>query len=569
MARKSTHPFLALGLALALVVSSTAVPAALAAPANDNFSGALDIAAPLFAGVYTSPTLVTSGAGGATREAAETPALSACTDFPATANTRSVWFRFTASASGWVTLDTRLSNYDTVLEVWTGPDPASAAIGTLNLPSVVCNDDAGKASSRSEVTFPVTAGAHYYAMVRDYGASDLGGDLILRGFYFTTHQIFVDQATGDDSRNTGSQTLPFRTIQRGVDAVTTGGAVNVAAGAYAEAVTLNKDLVLRSSSGAPAADAFTLTNNAQLGAGSGGVTAPAVTVQAGSLVADGLLLAAVDGVVTLGAGVFAENVVIAQSVTLQGPASGPRAVIDPAAGDAIAVSAGTVGLNHLDLQDSNAGLRVSGGEVILYRSNLTGNGVAVDASVPVMAAENWWGAVSGPAHLTNPGGLGQPVSDNVAFSPWCSAAAPACTPLRGLVTQLVFTTQPVDTGAGSPISPAVVVEAQDAFGNATAFTGTVELALGANPGGGVLGGTTSQAAVDGAATFADLSIDQPGLGYTLIASATVPGLGSLSATSTAFDIVNNPPSAFDDTDTLLEDAGALTLDVLVDRKSVV
>ena len=38
-------------------------------------------------------------------------------------------------------------------------------------------------------------------------------------------------------------------------------------------------------------------------------------------------------------------------------------------------------------------------------------------------------------------------------------AAPVCTPLAGLATQLVFVTQPTNTFAGSPIIPAPVAEA--------------------------------------------------------------------------------------------------------------
>ena len=35
------------------------------------------------------------------------------------------------------------------------------------------------------------------------------------------------------------------------------------------------------------------------------------------------------------------------------------------------------------------------------------------------AEDNWWGDDSGPNHwITNPGGLGNPVTDNVDFTPW-------------------------------------------------------------------------------------------------------------------------------------------------------
>src|SRR5438132_611587 len=91
----------------------------------------------------------------------------------------------------------------------------------------------------------------------------------------------------------------------------------------------------------------------------------------------------------------------------------------------------------------------------------------------------------------------------------------------GAGSQLVFTVQPTSATAGSVITPAVRVVAQDAFGNtATGFTGNVSVALGSNPGGATLAGTTTMAAAAGVATFGNLSIDKAGTGYTLTTSAT-------------------------------------------------
>src|SRR5256885_899124 len=61
----------------------------------------------------------------------------------------------------------------------------------------------------------------------------------------------------------------------------------------------------------------------------------------------------------------------------------------------------------------------------------------------------------------------------------------------GAATQLVFGTQPSTTVANHQISPAVKVRALDALGNlAPGFTGGVAVALGSNPGGSALSGTT-------------------------------------------------------------------------------
>src|SRR5204863_395343 len=104
--------------------------------------------------------------------------------------------------------------------------------------------------------------------------------------------------------------------------------------------------------------------------------------------------------------------------------------------------------------------------------------------------------------------------------------------IAGPASQLVFGTQPGTTVAGQQITPAVKVRALDAFGNvATGFTGAVAIALGNNPGGSTLSGTTPVAAVSGVATFF-VSLNKAGTGYTLTAGAG----GLPPVTSTAFDI---------------------------------
>src|SRR5439155_1381943 len=100
-------------------------------------------------------------------------------------------------------------------------------------------------------------------------------------------------------------------------------------------------------------------------------------------------------------------------------------------------------------------------------------------------------------------------------------------------TQLAFLQQPANLVAGHRFTQAVKVRAEDAHGNQVAsFTGNVTVALANNPGGSTLGGTTTVAAVDGVATFGDLTVSQTGSGYWLTASAT----GLARAASSAFDV---------------------------------
>ena len=80
----------------------------------------------------------------------------------------------------------------------------------------------------------------------------------------------------------------------------------------------------------------------------------------------------------------------------------------------------------------------------------------------------------------------------------------------------------------------VQVEVQDAGGNrVTTATNSVTLAFGTNAGpGATLSGTNPVSAVNGVATFSNLSIDSAGTGYTLTANAG----GLTGATSNTFNI---------------------------------
>ena len=112
--------------------------------------------------------------------------------------------------------------------------------------------------------------------------------------------------------------------------------------------------------------------------------------------------------------------------------------------------------------------------------------------------------------------------------------------------QLGFFVQPSTTAAGATITPAVQVEIQDNGGNrVTTATNQVTLAFGNNAGGGTLSGTLSANAVNGVATFGNLSVNATGTGYTLAASAT----SLTGATSSAFDITT--PASGSITHTLL------------------
>lgn len=103
----------------------------------------------------------------------------------------------------------------------------------------------------------------------------------------------------------------------------------------------------------------------------------------------------------------------------------------------------------------------------------------------------------------------------------------------GVASQIGFVSQPSSTPAGSVINPPVVVAVQDAQGaTITSSTATVTLSLANNPGSAQLNGTLSRQAINGLATFADLSLDKEGVGYSF--EANTANLGS--AASASFDI---------------------------------
>ncbi len=108
------------------------------------------------------------------------------------------------------------------------------------------------------------------------------------------------------------------------------------------------------------------------------------------------------------------------------------------------------------------------------------------------------------------------------------------TSVAGTPAKLAFSIQPSSVAAGTAITPAVAVTVQDAQGNTiTTATTSITLAIGTNPASGTLSGTKTVAAIGGVATFTNVSIDKPGIGYTLTASVA----GLTGSSSNTFNIV--------------------------------
>ena len=157
---------------------------------------------------------------------------------------------------------------------------------------------------------------------------------------------------------------------------------------------------------------------------------------------------------------------------------------------------------------------------------------------PIRTTTNAWGIAQATWTLGDTVGA----QSATAFLP-SDTAATDTVPLRvsfsatarpGAPMSLEFRPGPSNAFVGRPLFPVVQVAAMDRLGNAaTDFRRSVAVALGSNPSGASLTGTTTVNVVDGVAAFTNLSLDRAGAGYTLTASAA----GLPSATSSSFEIV--------------------------------
>ncbi|MGA3068353.1 MAG: hypothetical protein ABSF29_16025, partial [Tepidisphaeraceae bacterium] len=140
-----------------------------------------------------------------------------------------------------------------------------------------------------------------------------------------------------------------------------------------------------------------------------------------------------------------------------------------------------------------------------------------------------------------------------------SATSARFTVAPAAAEQLVFVQQPTSTNAGSTINPAVTVDVEDQFGNLVS-TDSSSVTLTPATGPGALSGTTTVSAVDGIATFSNLSLSAGG-DYMLRATD-----GYLtSATSDSFTIAAAGPAmlVFGQQPTNVTAGSLLTPDVTV------
>lgn len=211
------------------------------------------------------------------------------------------------------------------------------------------------------------------------------------------------------------------------------------------------------------------------------------------------------------------NAVSAQAIAAHRSASGVGTGITTAGPGAIPVETGSL-IYAVTLSHSHAGFDPPAG----FAQISTGSDTSLvqDGEYRISAAA----APADPQWMWH--------FDDSPPSPWLATALA----LRPAAGHLAFTTQPSKTLPLRPITPAVQVAVVDDLGNpVTDYNGPITIAIGHNGGlllPGTLSGTTTVTAVNGVATFSDLSIDHLGNGYTLVVS----GAGLAGAESTPFNI---------------------------------
>jgi len=113
---------------------------------------------------------------------------------------KGVWFTFTPSTNGTVTISTCGSDYNTVLQVYT----ADIFFGCSSLTAVTCNDDSGPSclTDRASVSFTGTAGTAYRILVGGFAGS--AGNLSIVATQPQPPPPVNDQCSGAISMTAGS-----------------------------------------------------------------------------------------------------------------------------------------------------------------------------------------------------------------------------------------------------------------------------------------------------------------------------------------------------------------------------
>ncbi|HXM37124.1 MAG TPA: hypothetical protein VN908_00525 [Gemmatimonadales bacterium] len=194
--------------------------------------------------------------------------------------------------------------------------------------------------------------------------------------------------------------------------------------------------------------------------------------------------------------------------------------INPGVAVAIQDASGNLVTNATNVVTVTIASTASGGSLAGTVSVPAVNGVATFSNVRIVTA--------GRGYTLKAASTGLAAATSTQFAIAAAAAS-----------HLAFTVQPSQTVQGAAITPPVQVAAQDSFGNlATEFQDSVTVALPGNPPIASLSGTTVVRAVNGVATFNDLSIAATSASDMLTASA-----GGLASVSSIPFAITPPPGS--------------------------
>src|SRR5207249_294506 len=172
------------------------------------------------------------------------------------------------------------------------------------------------------------------------------------------------------------------------------------------------------------------------------------------------------------------------------------------------------------------------GKTVVLAATGTGNALVQPSPDTTIAS----GVASGT--LSSTVAQGKTVSATVAGTAITQQATVTVSPAAA--ASLDFIGQPSNVAAGVAIAPPIQVEVRDQFQNrATAATPGIMLALNPNPGSATLGGTLPRTAVNGVATFDDITVDRAANGYRLVASSAP----LTAATSALFNVTTAPATS--------------------------
>ncbi|MGH6691046.1 MAG: beta strand repeat-containing protein, partial [Gammaproteobacteria bacterium] len=213
------------------------------------------------------------------------------------------------------------------------------------------------------------------------------------------------------------------------------------------------------------------------------------------------------------------------ATALPGPVSAAQSSVTAAPGTITASNGSSASTITVTARDANGNV-IAGATVALSATG--SNNTLTQPAGPTNGAGQATGTLSSTM------AEGKTVSATINGTAVTQQAGVTVTPAAA--AQLFVQQQPTTAVAGVAIAPAPAVQIHDAFGNlVTTATNQVTMTLNPHASGGTLAGTAAVMAAGGVATFANLSVDRTGTGYTLVASATLSG-SPVSLTTAAFDI---------------------------------